>query len=183
MMPDANGFATPTTAPVAVRRAGAEDLGGAVPLFDAYRQFYGAAPDLVASHGFLATRLAQGESVVLLASFQGTGGGASIGFAQLYHGFSSVSLSRIVILNDLFVVPAWRRAGVARRLVDSSAAYAREYGAIRLELATQRTNQPALHLYRSLGFVPDTEFTHMSLLLDAAPSISKTPRPHQAESS
>ncbi len=154
----------------AVRRAGAEDLDVVAVLFDAYRQFYGAPADLESSRRFLAARLARDESVVLLASPEQSAGGdtpEAVGFAQLYRSFSSVSLGAIVILNDLFVVPAWRRAGVALRLVEEAAACAARGGAVRLDLATQHTNGPALRLYRSLGFTPDTEFTHLSLGLGA----------------
>lgn len=170
----------------AVRRAGVDDVGRAVPLFDAYRRFYGAAGDVAAARAFLAARLAGRESVVLLASRVPSGGagqepagpddGDTIGFAQLYASFSSVSLGPIVVLNDLFVVPAWRRAGVGRRLVEESATRAAQFGAIRLELATQSANAPARRLYASLGFTPDREFTHLSLALNPA-YPSARPRP------
>jgi GNAT superfamily N-acetyltransferase len=55
---------------------------------------------------------------------------------------------------------------VAGRLVDAAAAFAREAGAARLELATQHGNRPALQLYLKKGFVADTEFTHLSLAID-----------------
>lgn len=164
-MPDPNRAAANTGPDIEVRRAGVHDIGGAAFLFDAYRRFYQAPPDLAASHAFLAARVAGGESVVLLAFPRDAEGAGAAGFTQLYHSFSSVALGAIVILNDLFVAPEWRRFGVARALVAGAAAYARQAGAIRLELATQRTNHPALGLYRSLGFVPDTEFTHLSKAL------------------
>ena len=144
-------------------------------LFDAYRQFYGATADVAAARTFLAARLARGESVVLLASHARSGGVAqapagsgaaeAIGFAQLYPSYSSVSLGAVVTLNDLFVEPSYRRAGVARSLVEAAAASAAHVGAIRLELATQFTNTPARRLYASLGFAPDLEFAHLSLAL------------------
>ncbi len=155
-------------AQVIVRRAGAEDLDEASWLFDAYRQFYGAASDPAASREFLAARLERDESVVLIAypepsaSVRCTG---AVGFAQLYRSFSSVSLGPVVILNDLFVAPEWRRSGVARRLVDRAATYAAGAGALRLELATQHNNHAALRLYGVLGFIPDSEFTHLNLPL------------------
>ena len=157
-----------------VRRATGDDVERAAPLFDAYRQFYGAAPDVAAARRFLAARLASNESVVLIAV--AIGGAAAdeevVGLAQLYRSFSSVSLGRTVILNDLFVVPARRACGVAGRLVDAVAAHARRSGAIRVELATQCTNEPALRLYRRKGFVADTGFTHMSLALGASDRVT-----------
>lgn len=154
---------------IEVRLARVEDSTSVAALFDAYRQFYEAASDVDAARDFLSSRLGRDESVVFIALAATTVGerpGEDLaGFAQLYRSFSSLSLGPILILNDLFVAPAWRRVGVARRLAVEVAAYAEGAGAIRLELATQRTNLPALALYRSLGFVSDNQFTHMSLEL------------------
>ena len=143
------------------------DADRVAPLFDAYRQFYGAASDIPAARVFLAGRLSRCESVVLLASLEidGEGGGIAAGFTQLYPTFSSVALGRSMVLNDLFVVPACRRLGVARRLVAEAVEYARRAGAVRIELATQHTNRNALWLYESEGFVRDTEFVHLGRAL------------------
>lgn len=158
----------PVDGPPRVRRATTADIDLVAPLFDAYRVFYGKAPDLAAARAFLAARLAREESVVLLASIASADGEETIGFAQLYRSFSSVSLGAIVILNDLFVAPTARRSGAARRLIAGAVALAEREGAIRLDLATQHANAPALALYRSLGFVAETGFTHMSLTLGGA---------------
>ncbi|HEX6966404.1 MAG TPA: GNAT family N-acetyltransferase [Gemmatimonadaceae bacterium] len=163
---------------IIVRCAGPADASLVAPLFDAYRRFYGMPPDLAGARTFLAERLARGESVVLLAHRmregspeRGTttaGDDIPVGFVQLYPSFSSVSLGRIFVLNDLFVTPDHRRGGVARVLVEAAADYATHAGALRLELATQHANAPARRLYEALGFVADTEFMHLSLALHGA---------------
>jgi ribosomal protein S18 acetylase RimI-like enzyme len=71
----------------------------------------------------------------------------------------------IWILNDLFVVPAFRRQGVAKQLMQAAADYGRQTGAVRLELATQISNQSAQALYESQGYIQDTLFYHYSLSL------------------
>jgi len=71
----------------------------------------------------------------------------------------------IVVLNDLFVLPSWRRSTVARSLIDETVRHGQRVGAIRIHLSTQTTNEPALRLYHSLDFSTDLEFTHMSLEL------------------
>ena len=148
-----------------IERAGVADAARIAPLFDAYRQFYGAAPDFAGARAFLAARLERAESVVLLARALATGPeqGDAVGFAQLYPSFSSVSLGPIVVLNDLFVLPSWRRSSVARSLIAATVRHGERVGAIRIHLSTQSTNAPALRLYRSLEFDTDLEFTHMSL--------------------
>jgi ribosomal protein S18 acetylase RimI-like enzyme len=150
-----------------IERARAEDADSVAPLFDAYRQFYGAAPDLAAARAFIAARLERAESVVLLARSlpRESDSFGVVGFAQLYPSFSSVSLGPIVVFNDLFVLPSWRRSGVARSLIRETVRHGEQVGALRIHLSTQLTNAPALRLYQSLDFVPDEEFTHMSLAL------------------
>ncbi|WP_159816652.1 GNAT family N-acetyltransferase [Cyanobium sp. Copco_Reservoir_LC18] len=140
--------------PVVVRQAAPDDLEVIVPLFDAYRQFYGqpSEPDRV--RAFLQERLAQGDSVLLIAEADGQ----ALGFTQLYPSFSSVSMAPIFILNDLFVVPEARRSGVARHLLEAAVGKAREAGAIRLSLSTAHTNTAAQALYASAGWERDAVF-------------------------
>src|SRR5687767_8033982 len=87
--------------------ATADHLPVLAPLFDAYRQFYYQPPDLPAALGFLQQRLSNRDSAIFLA----LDGEAGAGFVQLYPSFSSVSLRRLWILNDLFVAPAFRQQG------------------------------------------------------------------------
>jgi GNAT superfamily N-acetyltransferase len=150
------------------------DADSIAPLFDAYRQFYGAAPDLAGARAFIAARLERDESVVLLARAlsQASEPASAVGFAQLYPSFSSVSLGPIIVLNDLFVLPSWRRSSVARSLVEETARHGERVGAIRIHLSTQFTNVPARRLYQSLEFVADEEFVHLSLSLRERASSS-----------
>lgn len=151
---------------VRVRRAGLADLEQAAVLFDAYRQFYSAPPDVDGARRFLGERLARDESVVLLAFHAATGAAErAIGLAQLYRSFSSVSLGDLVILNDLFVAPEARGRGVGAALLDASVAHGRSVGAVRMELATQHGNEAALALYVARGFAIDREFKHLALAL------------------
>ncbi|AXQ31446.1 GNAT family N-acetyltransferase [Solimonas sp. K1W22B-7] len=148
--------------PVRLRQARAGDVDTLAPLFDAYRQFYGQAPDLALAHRFLAERLGRLESVVFLATGEAD---EALGFTQLFPVFSSVRARRTYTLNDLFVVPEARRRGVALRLLEAAAAFGREQGAARLSLATALDNIPAQRLYESLGWKRDEAFCHYHLAL------------------
>jgi ribosomal protein S18 acetylase RimI-like enzyme len=132
-------------------RAGLEHLGVLAGLFDGYRQFYGQEPDLPGARTFLEARLKGRESVVLLAVPKDAPGTA-VGFVQLYPSFSSVSMKPIWILNDLFVAPQSRRAGVARSLLDAALELARSTGAARLRLSTAKDNEAAKALYAAAGY-------------------------------
>lgn len=146
---------------IEIRRAGPPDVGLIAPLFDAYRGFYGRASDLPLARGFLADRLARGESVVFLA----TDGATPCGFTQLYPLFSSLRCRPIWILSDLFVAPEQRRGGAGRKLMEAAHAFARAQGAAAIELDTAHTNALAQALYESLGYARDLEFRHYALSL------------------
>lgn len=144
-----------------VRQATIDDLDDIVPLFDAYRQFYGQPTDLSRAHAFLSERFARNESVILIAM----AGSRSVGFTQLYPLFSSVRTVRTYLLNDLFVAADARRHGVAAALLRAAAAHGRATGVASLSLSTAHDNVPAQRLYESLGWKHDEHFREYSLSL------------------
>lgn len=146
---------------VVVRQATRNDLDSLVPLFDAYRQFYRFRSDPERARQFLLERFEQQESIVFLAF----AGEEAVGFVQLYPSFSSGAMARILVLNDLFVVPGVRRRGVASGLMHAASQYGRGIGAARLTLSTEVTNRSAQALYESLGWKRDLSFCVYQLLL------------------
>ena len=145
---------------VSIRQAVAADADLVAPLFDAYRQFYRQPADLPRGRRFLAERLLQRQSTVLVAE---TADGEAVGFVQLYPCFSSIRVAPIFILSDLFVAQSARGGGVGRSLMEAAARFARATGAVGLELATARTNAPAQRLYESLGWQRDEAFYQYGL--------------------
>jgi GNAT superfamily N-acetyltransferase len=143
-----------------ISRATLDDLADLSALFDAYRVFYEqpSAPDR--AREFIAERFERGDAVQFIARDTS---GAPLGFTQLYPCFSSVSMARIWILNDLYVASGVRKTGVGRALLRHARGYARETGALRLELSTAHTNTTAQALYESEGYVLDTTFRRYSL--------------------
>ena len=137
-----------------VRQATLLDLEQLAPLFDRYRQFYGRASDVAAAREFLLARFTSKESTLLIAHEDER----PIGFTQLYPSFSSVSLARIFILNDLFVSEQARRNGVASGLMSAAVKFANTLGAVRLSLSTAITNDAAQALYHSAGWKRDDQF-------------------------
>ncbi|WLH24455.1 GNAT family N-acetyltransferase [Pseudomonas sp. FP215] len=93
---------------VFTRHASLDDAAAIAPLLDKYREFYGEASDLTRSTAFIQQRFYLGESIIIVALVNNE----IIGFTQLFPSFSSVTLERLWILNDLYVEASKRRAGV-----------------------------------------------------------------------
>ncbi len=144
-----------------VIQARAEHLEKVSKLFDQYRVFYNSSSDYEAAKQFIEARFKHQDSAIFVAC----SGQTVIGFAQLYPSFSSVSMRRIWILNDLFVEEAYRGQGAGNALLKAAQAFAQETDAIRIALSTQVANTPAQSLYEASGYLKDCEFYHYSLSL------------------
>src|SRR5437763_1925599 len=77
--------------------------------------------------------------------------GETAGYALFFPTFSSFLAIQGVWLEDLFVRPAHRGAGIGRALLAAVAARVRERGGERLEWAALDWNELALGFYRRLG--------------------------------
>jgi GNAT superfamily N-acetyltransferase len=142
---------------IACRQAVLADLDRVARLFDLYRQFYNQPSDIPAATAFLRDRLNHGESVIFIAEQ----GSDAVGFTQLYPSYSSVSMARVFILNDLFVAAHMRRHGVGAKLLKAATAYGQAMGAVRVSLNTDVRNTAAQATYEALGWVQDrTYFTY-----------------------
>jgi ribosomal protein S18 acetylase RimI-like enzyme len=146
---------TSTNKAVFTRLATLADLASIAPLFNAYRQFYEQADNLAVATTFINDRLANAESVIILA-LDGTQ--KAVGFCQLYPTFCSVEAAPIYTLYDLYVSPQARRTGAATALLQAAAAHAAQTGRVRMDLTTARTNLSAQALYESLGWAQDKVF-------------------------
>ena len=144
-----------------VRQAVLADLDALAPLLDQYRRFYKRPSDLAAARAFLKARFDHGESVLFIAHE----GETLLGFTQLYPSFSSVSLARVFVFNDLYVCEAGRRRGVGKALIEAASGYARSLGALSLTLSTARDNVDAQALYRSTGWVREETYVEYNLAL------------------
>ena len=149
-----------------IGRAGSPDLDEVARLFDAYRQFYERPSEPERVRAFLTDRLRNQDSIILLARLELAG--PAVGFTQLYPTFSSVSIGRAFVLNDLFVDPSSRARGVGEALLLAGARIGRETGALYLELETAITNLAAQRLYERLGWKRETAFHKYGLDLRAS---------------
>lgn len=129
-----------------------ENLEDLVNLFNGYRIFYQQASDLGGAETFLKERLKNKDSVIFLAQGQDK---RPLGFTQLYPSFSSVSMQRVFILNDLYVDESARGQKVGTALLDKAKEYAFTQKAKGLVLETANDN-PAQILYQKNGWTKDS---------------------------
>ncbi|MGG3504914.1 GNAT family N-acetyltransferase [Paenibacillus lautus] len=150
-------------AEIHIYQAELKDLDKAAALFNQYRQFYKREDDLNGAEEYIRERLTRGDSVMYLADYNSRGTLVTAGFLQLYPSFSSLAMSRLWILNDLYVDSEYRGLGIGRKLLHQAQAHALQTGAKGLTLSTQLHNVTAQQLYASAGYVQDEEFAYYYL--------------------
>lgn len=140
-----------------IRKASVEDLDQLTPLFDKYLVFYKKKSNSEKHKSFLKERIEKNEAIIFIAFDEKID--KAIGFALIYPTFSSILLSKILILNDLYVDSTVRKNGVGEKLILETVVLAKELNANLLRLRTAKNNVIAQGLYHKMGFVRD-EFLH-----------------------
>jgi GNAT superfamily N-acetyltransferase len=127
-----------------------QDLGALLPLMRRYCDFYGARPsdaDLLAlSRALIVDH--EREGLQLLARAES---GAAIGFATILWTWSTLRAARVGLMNDLYVEPSARGAGVADELIAACADRCRSRGAAALGWQTAKDNHRAQAVYERTG--------------------------------
>jgi ribosomal protein S18 acetylase RimI-like enzyme len=140
-----------------------------VPLFNEYRVFYEQASDLEDGRQFILERMKSKQCVIFLAIESQKK--YAVGFVQLYPSFSSVSMKKLWILNDLYVDTSVRQRGIAKKLMETAKHYAIDTGAKSLILETSGNNHQAKKLYETLGYKKDIQHDHYELMLNEGKDV------------
>jgi GNAT superfamily N-acetyltransferase len=98
----------------------------------------------------------------------------AVGFAVYFQNYSTFLGRPGIYLEDLFVLPQWRRHGHGKRLLAEVARVALERKCGRLEWAVLDWNEPALQFYRSLGAKAMDEWTVYRLTGDAIRKLAES---------
>lgn len=137
-----------------IHKATLNDLNSLTELFDLYRVFYEQRSNQEGAREFLKARIINKESVIFIA-FDGE---HSVGFVQLYPSFSSVSMMRSWVLNDLYVKEQFRGKGAGEKLIHKAIQFAKETGAKGVMLETGKENLNAQRLYEKIGFDRESNY-------------------------
>jgi ribosomal protein S18 acetylase RimI-like enzyme len=119
-------------------------------LFNKYRVFYKQQSDIDIAKKFIQERLDNNESVIFVAIDMDAK--RPIGFTQLYSKYSSATVVKNWILNDLYVDKDYRKKGVGEGLIKMAMDFARQNNAKFVELSTAVDNYIAQSLYEQVGF-------------------------------
>lgn len=82
-----------------------------------------------------------------------------VGFALVFHNFSTFHGRAGIYLEDLYVRPEYRGRGYGKALLKKLAAIAVERGCGRLERRRLNWNRPSIDFYLSLGAEPMQDWT------------------------
>jgi ribosomal protein S18 acetylase RimI-like enzyme len=142
-----------------ISRATLSDLAQLHGLVEKYRAFY-KQPENEKTLSYPEERIKNEEAIVFIARLDGV----AVGFTLLYPTFSTVSLSNIWLLNDLYVEESARGNGIASELMDVAESAAKQAGATRVFLRTANDNLPAQALYEGRNWVKDEVFCRYDLV-------------------
>jgi GNAT superfamily N-acetyltransferase len=155
-----------------VRTVAEEDLEELLPLMRGYCDFYEVAPGdeqlLTLARALIADPEREGVQLVARDA-----GGRAIGFATVFWSWSTLSASRLGVMNDLFVEAGARGSGAADALIHACGERCREHGATTLGWQTAKDNARAQAVYERVGAKRE-EWLDYSLELEAAASPGAT---------
>jgi GNAT superfamily N-acetyltransferase len=106
------------------------------------------------------------------AHIAATDEGDSGGFALWFLNFSTWRGVHGIYLEDLYVRPQFRRRGYGKALLTELARICVERGYGRLEWAVLDWNEPSIDFYRSLGAMPQDEWTVYRLADEALAKLA-----------
>lgn len=135
-----------------IKRITIEESILVIDLFNKYRIFYQKPSDLQLAESYINERLGKEESVIFVALEMENGHQMPVGFTQLYPKYSSLTTTKNWILNDLYVESNYRKRGIGEALIKTATDFAKQEGAIFVQLDTAVDNYTAQSLYEAIGF-------------------------------
>ena len=99
--------------------------------------------------------------------------GKEVGFALFFHNFSTFLGRAGIYLEDLFVMPEYRKRGYGKALLKKLASIAVERGCGRLEWSCLDWNKPSIDFYLSLGAVPMSDWSVYRVTGDTLKTLAK----------
>jgi GNAT superfamily N-acetyltransferase len=148
-----------------IETATEKDIPVILSLINGLAEYEKLSHEVVATEGSLRESLFGVRRVAeVILGYAGT---EAVGFAVFFHNYSTFLGRSGIYLEDLFVLPEWRRRGLGTQLLSYIAreAVARNCG--RLEWSVLDWNEPAIGFYKRLGARAMDEWTVYRVTGDA----------------
>ncbi|NVP56235.1 GNAT family N-acetyltransferase [Mycoplana rhizolycopersici] len=145
-----------------IRNATPADAGVILRFITELAVYEKAGHEVEATVETIATSLF-GVGSVTRAVICETEAGEPAGFAVWFLSYSTWQARNGLYLEDLYVTPEHRRAGLGRMLLRHLARIAVEEGCGRFEWSVLDWNEPAIRVYEAIGAEPQNEWTRYRL--------------------
>src|SRR5690606_14549942 len=103
---------------------------------DDYRVHFGQQSDIKATYEFIYRNVSREDAVIFIAEANEQ----VIGFVQLYKMLSSMKMSNLLIINDLFLTADARGQRIGEQLMNQAFTYGKENGYETIYLETEKSN-------------------------------------------
>ncbi|GAB0117171.1 N-acetyltransferase family protein [Acidisoma sp. 7E03] len=100
--------------------------------------------------------------------------GRAVGFALWFYNFSTFRGRHGLYVEDVFVDPACRGAGIGRLIFRFLAGHAISQGCARMDWDVLDWNEPAIRFYRALGAQPLDDWTRQRLTGPALEALAQS---------
>ena len=152
------------------RFANKKDCGKILDFIKQLAEYENMSSDVVATEELLKEWIFEKQKAEVIFALENE---KEVGFALLFHNFSTFLGRAGIYLEDLFVLPEYRGKGYGKGLLKQLAKIAVERGCGRLEWSCLDWNKPSIDFYLSLGAVPMDEWTVYRLTGDTLIEMSK----------
>ena len=146
------------------RNATENDCALILEFIKALAEYEKMSDDVVATEDLLREWIFEKQKAEVIFALED---GREVGFALFFHNFSTFVGKAGIYLEDLFVLPEYRKRGHGKALILELARIANERGCGRMEWSCLDWNQPSIDFYLSLGATPMNEWTTYRLSGDA----------------
>ncbi|MCA8986829.1 MAG: GNAT family N-acetyltransferase [Planctomycetaceae bacterium] len=155
-----------------LRTANPDDAPAILSLIQGLADYEHLSHEIVATESLLRATLFGEHSVAecLLAEVSG----AAVGFALFFQNYSTFLGRPGIYLEDLFVMPEFRKQGIGKALFQEVARLAVERNCGRMEWSVLDWNQPAIDFYRSMGAQSQEEWTVYRLTGETLQQAART---------
>ena len=152
------------------RNATKDDCALILSFIKALAEYEKMSDDVVATEELLCEWIFEKQKAEVIFALED---GREVGFALFFHNFSTFVGKAGIYLEDLFVLPEYRKRGHGKALILELARIAVERKCGRMEWSCLDWNQPSIDFYLSLGAKPMNEWTTYRLSGDALDSLGE----------